>query len=170
MFFMLSLALADTFWDVTPAQAAKIAEAIQPGDLLLRWCEGCGPEAVMFEVREDRLAAGLYSDGKQVQVLWRAKGQGVADSGMVFRDGFSCGKPTTCLPDAQVPCAGEWAYLDIPYTYRLDLNGDWVWVGSYAKLEGRPAELTMNPELKSKVGLCRAVKPGVAAPSTPTGD
>lgn len=170
LLLLASLAHADTFWDVTPEQAAAIVAAVHPGDVLLRWCPGCGPEVTVVEVRALEVKPGTYSDGVSIGMQWRAKAEGFADGERPFGGGVECGTRITCLADPAAECAGRDGWLDIPYTWRLDEAGRWTWVGSYAGLEGRPAEVTVLPKVTATIQACRAVKPVAKRPASEAGD
>lgn len=159
MLLLVALAAADTFWDVTPDQAQAIVAALRPGDLLLRWCPGCGPEAVVVEVKKVWVTPGTYSDGAAVGLRWKAKAEGRAGEGGVFADGLSCGAPTTCLADPAATCAGKDGWVDIPYTWRRDAAGGWTWVGDLAGLENGPGPLVVAPAVDAAVLACKAKPP-----------
>lgn len=170
LLLLTSLAHADTFWDVTPEQAAAIVAAVQPGDVLLRWCPGCGPEVTVVEVRSLEVLPGTYSDGVSIGMRWKAKAEGFAEGERPFGGGFGCGTKLTCLADPSAECAGREAWLDIPYTWRLEEGGRWVWVGSYAGLEGRPEVVSPMPKVTEKIQACPAVKPAAKRPASEAGD
>jgi len=154
-------ARADTFWDVSAGDAAKLQEALHKGDVLVRMCPGCGGQAVVFELKSLTVAPGDYSDGHQLKMRWR----GVA-SGQVGRElavpAVDCVQHTNlCLQDIGHDCAGPVANLDVPYTFVLR-DGAWVWVGALAGLQPpgtaweRPFPATRSQE--RAVRQCKRVR------------
>lgn len=166
---VLPSARADTFWDVPAEKAAALAATLHRGDILLRWCPGCGDDVVIYRVGTDQVAPGTYSEGQQVQVGWRALAVGPGkDDAAVFASAPSCAEPTLCMADPEAECAGPLAYVDIPYTWRLEPSGSWVWVGALIGLESQSTFTTapIHPDAAwMKAALaCRPVR------SRPVGD
>lgn len=135
---LLPVASADTFWDIPADRAAALASALKPGDTLLRWCAGCGDDVVIYRIGRDRVVAGTYSEDQQVQVTWRSLAMGPGTDGpAVFGGEPACVEAPICLADPVDGCADRWAYVDVPYTWRLDAGGKWVWVGALIGLEAQ---------------------------------
>ena len=158
MLVFIVAALADTFWDIPPANAARLHAALHPGDVLLRWCAGCGDPV------------GTYSEGKQVQVRWEALAIGPASAEtQVYAAAPVCASDPVCLPDPAAACADRDAYVDIPYTWRRTPSGRWEWVGTLAGLEGEPfpAPATPAPD-PAWIRAALACAPVVAPPPPPT--
>ena len=168
MLLLPALASADTFWDVPAEQAAALARELRRGDLLLRWCPGCGDDVVVYTVLRDRVAPGTYSDGQQVQVRWKARAYGPGtDTQAVFGGEPACVETLICLADPEAPCAGRWAYVDIPYTWKRTADGTWVWLGATVGMESQStwqeAPIAADPAWLQRAATCPAV-PGRAPP------
>lgn len=166
-------AVADTFWDLPPEQIEALAAAIEPGDLLLRWCPGCGGEAVLFRVGPDRVAPGTYSEGFTLRVPWKALAVGPAADGQeVFAAAPACAEAPVCLAAPEAPCAGKLAHLDVPYTWRLEPSGAWTWLGTLAGADpqGTMHEAPIRPD-PAWIGAARACRPvRGGAPASPPGE
>ncbi len=162
MFLLVTAALADTFWDIPPAAAGRLRAALAPDDVLLRWCAGCGGEAVLYRIGDDQIAPGTYSKGKLVQVRWRALAIGPAAEDLkVYAAEPVCAAAPVCMPDPTEACASDWATVDVPYTWRRSAAGEWVWVGTLARLNptkfAAPPTPTPDPAWVERALACAPV-------------
>lgn len=180
LLLLVATAGADTFWDIPREKAEALAAELHRGDVLLRWCPGCGGGAVVFRIGRDQVVPGTYSDGLQVQVTWKALAIGPAAEGgegsegrgfpslpkeqEVFAAAPMCAAPPVCLADPEAACADRLAYVDVPYTWRLEPSGAWVWLGALVGLEPAGTFHTMpiapNPAWVTAALACRPVKGG----------
>lgn len=174
LLLLASLAYADTFWDLPAAQIEALSAALSPGDVLVRWCPGCGGEAVVFRIGADRVVPGTYSEDFALRASWKALAVApAADDAAVFATAPTCATATVCLAAPEAPCAGKLAYLDVPYTWRLEPSGAWTWLGTLA---GADAQGTMHTEPlrpdPAWVKAARACTPvrGGAAGAAPAGE